>query len=139
MSDEELLSELQEKAMGLGMDIRWLINELIKQYRIRCFDVQALSGCASIGERPREIFGYCVDDLVLVADLLRQHMVSSAKLKSLVSDYRRMHMIIVEGQKQGLLEGGDAYIARLRPPELDEVMKVFVEGKFDGAGLREGR
>ena len=42
MPDEKLLNELQEKAMALGLDARFLINELIKRYKIRCFEVAAL-------------------------------------------------------------------------------------------------
>ena len=42
MSDEELLIELQTKALGLGMDIRWLINELVKRYQVRRFEVATL-------------------------------------------------------------------------------------------------
>ena len=42
MTDEELLKELQERAMGLSFDTRYLINELVKRYRIRCFEVVEL-------------------------------------------------------------------------------------------------
>ena len=47
ISDEQLLKELQEKAMAMSPDTRWLINELVKRYRIRCFEVEALSGAGS--------------------------------------------------------------------------------------------
>lgn len=43
MSDKQLLQELKEKAMGMGLDARFLINELIKRYQIRCFEVEALT------------------------------------------------------------------------------------------------
>lgn len=42
MSDEELLIELQAKALELGMDIRFLIIELIKRYQVRKFEVATL-------------------------------------------------------------------------------------------------
>ena len=54
MPDEELLIELQEKAMALGLDVRFLINELIKRYKIRCFEVVALKErIATAAEPPR--------------------------------------------------------------------------------------
>ena len=42
MPDEELLNELKIKAMGLGLDARFLINELIKRYRMKQFEVESL-------------------------------------------------------------------------------------------------
>lgn len=42
MQDEELLNELKAKAMGIGQDARWLINELIKRYQIRRLEVEVL-------------------------------------------------------------------------------------------------
>lgn len=34
MTDEELITELRARAETVGADIRWLIDELIKRYRI---------------------------------------------------------------------------------------------------------
>ena len=55
MPDEVLLLELETLAMGLGMDARYLIWELIKRYKIRCFEVQMYGG--KVGVPPHKVAG----------------------------------------------------------------------------------
>jgi len=44
MPDEELINELQTKAKELGADFRWLIDELIKRFKIAKFNQQIKMG-----------------------------------------------------------------------------------------------
>lgn len=44
MTDEELITELRARAESVGADIRWLIDELIKRYRICKFKLETKQG-----------------------------------------------------------------------------------------------
>lgn len=44
MTDEELITELRARAETVGADIRWLIDELIKRYRICKFEIETKKG-----------------------------------------------------------------------------------------------
>lgn len=44
MTDEELITELRARSESIGADVRWLIDELIKRYRICKFEIETKKG-----------------------------------------------------------------------------------------------
>lgn len=130
MDDKELMGKLREKAMGLGFDTRFLIEELIKRYMVRDFQVRTLSGKSIFGPRHGEFAGYDVEELICVAELLRRNLIQKEELGTLLGDCYLMYSIVLRMMKQERrkLENGVECVIRF--PGASEAVQAMLDEKY---------
>lgn len=130
MPDEELLNELQTKAMGLGLDMRFLIGELIKRYKTRSFELRVLSGKSAFGPRYGELAGYDIDELLCVAELLHRNLIQKEELGALIGDCFLMYSIVMRMMKQEIRKLEHGVEATIRFPNAGEAVQALLDENF---------
>jgi hypothetical protein len=133
MDDKALLDELQEKAMGLGLDVRFLINELIKRYKARSFELKVLSGKSVFGSRYGELAGYDEEELICVAELLRRNLIQKEELGTMLGDCFLMYSVVLRLTKQEIRKLENGVEGTIRFPGAAEAVQAFLDGKKNQA------
>ena len=133
MDDKALLDELQEKAMGLGLDVRFLINELIKRYKARSFELKVLSGKSVFGPRYGELAGYDTEELICVAELLRRNIIQKEELGTMLGDCFLMYSVVLRLTKQEIRQLENGAEGTIRYPGAAEAVQAFLDGKKNQA------